>query len=95
MSACLRQFRYRTGDLLQEEWPSSPFSVWCPDCVALFEDKLAAAHFLDREAIAQVHADALAETDAAVYSPFANSTSLAAEGLADAGNAETLMSGAS
>ncbi len=37
-----------------------------PDCIPLFEDKLLAARWLDRETIARVHAEAKAEVEAAV-----------------------------
>jgi 2-oxoisovalerate dehydrogenase E1 component alpha subunit len=37
-----------------------------PDCIALFEEKLLAAGWLDRDAIDQLHAEAQAETAAAV-----------------------------
>jgi 2-oxoisovalerate dehydrogenase E1 component alpha subunit len=37
-----------------------------PDCVALLEEKLVAAHWLDREAIDRIHDEAKTEVDAAV-----------------------------
>jgi 2-oxoisovalerate dehydrogenase E1 component alpha subunit len=37
-----------------------------PDCLALFEDKLVSAHWLDRETLAEAHAQARTEVDAAV-----------------------------